>query len=395
MEGFFSWDKIQKSAPTGLIPKCGSCGLYRKCNSPKMEPWGEGARKVLIVGDFPGETEDERGRPFVGKGGQLLEESIRAAGRSFRRDPILTNAIICHPPGNKMPQNGKEVEWCRPNLMKTIAEHKPRVIVTLGREALESVLTGTWEEIGELNRWTGWKIPLKDHWLIPTWHPTEILRERNEVKQKMFVDHLDFAFSVQERPKPQPDLTKIVMRIYDERHIVEAIDEIEGQGISTAFDYETNCLKPEYPKARIHSAALSNGKMTIAYPWIGKAVERTSRFLRSKIPKVAANWKFEQRWTMKILGHPIRNLDFDTMLGAHVLDNRPGICSLKFQLFIQFGIPPYDTRVKPYLEAVEGSHYNRIHELDMGEVLQYNGIDSWGEKKLARRQQKALGYTTD
>jgi len=396
MEGFFQWGEVKKAAPVGLSPKCGSCGLYRKCNTPKMEPWGEGKLKVLIVGDQPGDTEDELGRPFTGKPGQLLQESIRAIGRSFKRDSLMTNAIICRPPEDRMPQNGKEILWCKPNLTKVIREFKPRVVIALGRSAMKSMLEGIWEEIGELNRWTGYQIPMNGFWLCPTWHPSDVLKERNRVMEKMFTDQLDAAFSLKEAPAAQPNLEKIVTKLYEEREIVKAIEEIEGAGITSAFDYETNCLKPEYPKARIHSASISNGKLTIAYPWIGKAVKATSRFLQSKkVKKVAANMKFEQRWTMKMLGHPIEALDLDTMLATHAMDNRPGICSLKFQLFVQFGIAPYDTHVKPFLEAVEGSHYNRIHEVDMGTILQYNGIDSWGEKKLARKQLKQLGYVTD
>jgi hypothetical protein len=78
------------------------------------------------------------------------------------------------------------------------------------------------------------------------------------------------------------------------------------------------------------------------------------------------------------------------MLAAHCLDNRPGICSLKFQAFINLGVPSYNERIAPYLEASHGP-YNRIHEILLDDLLHYNGIDSLLEVKLAQYQRRKMG----
>lgn len=394
MEGFFHLSEFHKQAPSSdLAPKCGACGLYKTCESPKIKPWGNGALRVLIVGEAPGKTEDEQDRPFVGPSGQYLREAIGRVGYNFQEDILSTNAIICRPPNNKLSKDAKEVGYCRANLVKTIRKFKPKVIITLGRKPLQSVLAPFWkDDIGILDRWIGWTIPTKDYWICPTWHPSFLLREENKLMDRMFLGHLEAALKLHEKPSKIPDLTDRVTKLYDERAIYEAVRKFDQAGRPCAFDYETNCLKPEYPEARIFSCAISDGETTIAYPFFGKAITATSMFLKSgRTKKIASHLKYEERWTIKHLGHPVSNWDWDTYLGAHALDNRPGICSLKFQSFVLLGIPSYNEPIAPYLESVGRSHYNRIKEIETGMLLEYNGLDAYLEVRIARRQQRQIG----
>lgn len=400
MEGFFKPAEIRSTRPGGdLAPKCGACGLYKGCRHPKMVPWGSGSLGALVVGEAPGEQEDAEGQPFVGASGEFLREAVGRAGFNFD-DLRITNAIICHPPDNKMPQKGREVGYCRPNLVKTIEEFRPRVLITLGKSALESVLQPYWkDDLLTLDRWVGWKIPAEKHWICPTWHPSYILRERNPavrgLMERMFVQHVEAALSIDSDPPEIPDFKDKVEQVFDERAIWDALKWFDTQGGLIAFDYETNSLKPEYPKSRIYSAAVSNGRRTVAYPWTPRAKAATSILLRSsRTRKVASNMKFEQRWTIKHLGHPITNLDLDTVVAAHVLDNRPKIASLKFQAFVLMGVPSYNDHVHPFLESADGSHYNRIHEVEITELLHYNGIDAFLEMHLGRRQRIILAEET-
>lgn len=396
MEGFFKPAEIRSSRPGGdLAPKCGACGLYKGCQSPKMEPWGSGSLGALIVGEAPGEQEDKMDQPFVGASGEFLREAVSRAGYSFD-DLRITNSIICHPPNNKMPRDGKEVEWCRPNLVRTLEEFQPRVVITLGKHALSTVVKPYWkDDLLTLDRWVGWKIPAPKHWICPTWHPSFILRERNPavrgVMERLFIQHIEAALNINSDPPEIPDFKDKVELLFDERAIWNALKWFDDQGGLTAFDYETNSLKPEYPKSQIYSAAVSNGRRTVAYPWTERSRQATSIYLRSpRTRKIAANMKFEQRWTIKHLGHPITNLDLDTVVAAHVLDNRPKIGSLKFQAFVLMGVPSYNDHVHPYLESTDGSHYNRIHEVEITELLLYNGIDAFLEMHLGRRQRIML-----
>jgi uracil-DNA glycosylase family 4 len=74
---FFAPSLVVSEKPAGLLPKCGSCGLYKDCTSPKMPPAGKGRRKILIVGEAPSKADDERGQHLQGKAGRQLESQTR------------------------------------------------------------------------------------------------------------------------------------------------------------------------------------------------------------------------------------------------------------------------------------------------------------------------------
>lgn len=393
MKGFFPSSRVQQERPdAGLMPKCGACRLFRSCQAPKMEPYGKGQRRVLVIGEAPGETEDERGRPFVGKAGQFLREVLDGLDINLDKDALTTNACICRPPKNRTPDE-KQIGYCRPNLLRTIAMFRPRVIVTLGRSALAGILgAGYWLDIGPLERWTGWRIPLSDYWICPTFHPSYLLRTNSPVLDRMFTQHLAMAFGIQNYPPRQPDFEQLIELVYDEQDIADRIKDLHAQGGWVAVDYETNCIKPDYEQSYIASCAMSNGKQTISFPFVGKAAEATGKLLRSdRTRKIASNLKFEEQWTRKKFGHGVNNWGWDTMLASHCLDNRPGICSLKFQAFVRLGVPVYNEKISPYLDPGRG-RYNRVREIDTSNLLFYGGMDALLEYRLAMRQRRDLDY---
>ena len=394
MKGFFPSNVVLRDQPGSLLPKCGSCGLFKTCESPKMEPYGKGRSRVLVVGEAPGQTEDEEGRPFIGKAGQFLRTQLEALEIDLDEDAWTTNALICRPPHNATPDD-RQIGYCRPNLLNAIQRFQPRVVLTLGRSALASALAPYWRDTGPLERWVGWPIPLENHWLCPTYHPSYLLRMRNPLMDRLFAEHLEQAFTIEQDPPQASDYKSAIEILYDEQEIYEAIRAINERGGWVAVDYETNCLKPEYPEARIVSCAISNGKQTIAYPWTGKAIVATGMFLRSPTTrKIASNLKFEERWTRREFGCGVTFWGWDTMLAAHCLDNRPGICSLKFQSLVKLGVPVYNENIEPYLSSGSG-HYNRIGEIDIKSLLLYNGMDALLEWRLARKQRKEMGYCDD
>lgn len=356
-----------------------------------MEPFGEGGLEVLVVGEAPGKTEDIKGRPFIGKAGTFLRETLAEFKVRLDRDAWTTNALICRPPSNKTPDD-KQISYCRPNLVNTIREHRPRVIVTLGRAALVSVLTPYWRDFGPMEKWVGWQIPLADHWVCPTYHPSYMLRMSNQLLDRLFYDHLRAAFRIKRPPPPAFDYEKHIEILYDDRKVWNALREMDSIGGWVSADYEGNCLKPEYPKGRIVSCAVSNGERTISYLWTPKNRIATGKFLRSKrTRKIAANLKHEERWTRKEFGHGVRNWGWDTILATHVFDNRPGIKSLKFQALVKLGLPSFNENIEPYLHSTN-SHYNRIEEIDKGQLLLYGGMDALVEHRLAMVQRKEMGY---
>ncbi len=394
-----------------LIPRCGACGLHEHCDSPKMPVWGEGRRKVLVVGEAPGSVEDKEGRPFIFTTGQHLRKALAPLGVDLDRDCWVTNSLRCWPwtwahkeGGTKYKKNRTptelEIDHCRPNLLNAIRELNPEVILLLGNAPVKSLIGWLWkEDPGGIGKWAGWTIPCQrlNAWICPTYHPSYLLREENPVLDRMWAKHLEAAFSLEGRPwKEVPDYPSKVWRILDPRHASPVL-EIMSQGHRpVAFDYETDRLKPDHPDARIVCCSASDGETTIAYPWVGEAVQATRDFLRSPVPKIAQNLKFEHRWSIAQLGCKVRNWVFDTMVAAHVLDNRQGVAGLKFQAFVLLGQESYDDRVKPYLKSQGGGNSpNKLPEVvregGLNGLLLYCGLDSLLEWEIAQIQAEKLG----
>lgn len=387
--------------PLYTVPQCGACGLYKTCISPKMPVDGEGRKKILICAEAPGGQEDEQGKPLVGASGQLLQEALALCGIDMRKDCWLTNSVICHPKGNLLPPTA--VDYCRPNVVEAVKTLNPKVILALGSVAVKSLFGWLWrEDPGGVERWAGFQVPVQkiNAWICPIYHPAAILRKRQQkgTSELWFHRHLQAATALKDRPWGDvPDYKKqIKVYLTPDTEVLDRIRVLCESEKPIAFDYETTCAKPEVSGAEIYSVSFSDGESAFAVPWTGKKLAGVVKeFLTSRVPKVASNLKFEYRWGLKRLGITTkgvtaRNGAWDTMLAAHVLDNRPGICSIKFQAFRWLGVDAWDAKVKPYLKSVGSSPLNRIRECDLKELLWYNAMDSFYEFLVAEKQRKAI-----
>ncbi|MDE3054726.1 MAG: uracil-DNA glycosylase [Gemmatimonadota bacterium] len=151
------------------VAACTKCGLHKGARNPVP---GEGNPQagLMCVGEAPGATEDETGRPFVGQAGQLLTK-ILAAIDLKREDVFIGNVLKHRPPGNRNPLPD-EVKACSPYLIRQIELIRPKVILALGTFAAQTLLD-TKLTIGKLrgqvHRYYG--VPL-----IVTYHPAALLR---------------------------------------------------------------------------------------------------------------------------------------------------------------------------------------------------------------------------
>jgi DNA polymerase len=137
---------------------------------------GNPAAELMFVGEGPGGDEDQQGEPFVGKAGQLLTKMIEAMG--FRREEVyIANVVKCRPPGNRDPEND-EIDACEPFLKAQIAAVKPRVLVALGRFAVQTLLRDPTPISKQRGRWRTYE-GVK---LMPTFHPAYLLRNPAEKK---------------------------------------------------------------------------------------------------------------------------------------------------------------------------------------------------------------------
>jgi uracil-DNA glycosylase family 4 len=395
-KGFFSQSEYQSTREIydRTTPHCGLCGLYKDCRNPKLKPYGYGNKKILIVAEAPGEKEDRLKIHLAGSAGKLLRRTLRKSGVSLDDDCLITNALICRRDGSKKPSD-EMITACRPNLFKTIKQFRPKAIILLGGAAMQSMLPVIFKSpVDRVDRWADYYIPCQkpNAWITATYHPSFILDAKNPVYKLQFEKHIkEIIKRGKERPwKELPKYKDQIEVILNPAKAAKEINRIRKSGGAISFDYETNCLKSNYPGAKIYSCSISwKGKRTIAYPWKREAIAATSLILKSPMPKIAANLKFENVWTKNHLGHWVRNWKHDTMLAAHVLNNSPKVSSLTFQAFVNLGQPCYDQTVKPYLKSGK-SKLNKIKDLDLRDLLLYNGLDSLLEYKLGRMQMKLL-----
>lgn len=137
---------------------------------------GDPNAELMFIGEAPGHDEDLQGEPFVGRAGQLLTKMIEAMG--FARSSVyIANIIKCRPPDNRYPEPD-EAETCIPFLYQQIDAIKPKIIVTLGNLATQTLLetkTGITTLRGNFLDYRGTK-------LMPTYHPAFLLRNPNMKK---------------------------------------------------------------------------------------------------------------------------------------------------------------------------------------------------------------------
>lgn len=163
------------------VAGCQACGL---CEGRRNTVFGTGDERAdwLIVGEAPGENEDLQGEPFVGQAGKLLDNMLKALGLDRQDKVFIANVLKCRPPGNRNPDPA-EVAQCQPFLQRQVELLQPRIILAMGRFAVQSLLQTT-EPIGRLrgraHQYQG--VPL-----VVTYHPAYLLRNLPD-KAKAWAD---------------------------------------------------------------------------------------------------------------------------------------------------------------------------------------------------------------
>lgn len=181
------WDALAQA-----VAQCRACDL---CNGRRNTVFGSGDQRAewLIVGEAPGEGEDLQGEPFVGQAGQLLDNMLKALGLNRRQHVYITNALKCRPPGNRNPEP-QEVAQCEPFLRRQVELLQPRIILAMGRFAVQALLQSS-EPIGKLrgrvHRYHG--VPV-----VVTYHPAYLLRNLAD-KGRAWAD-LCLALEVLQQP---------------------------------------------------------------------------------------------------------------------------------------------------------------------------------------------------
>ena len=180
------WEVLQQA--------CMACRACTLCETRNNVVFGVGnpQAEVLFIGEGPGENEDLRGEPFVGRAGQLLDKMLEAVGLSRKHNIYIANMVKCRPPKNRDPLP-EEQEACAAWLSRQIEYLQPKIIVCLGRIAAFSFISPDFK----VTRQHGQFFEKDGRWYMGMFHPAAILRNPNQ-KPLAFADFLALLDKIEE-----------------------------------------------------------------------------------------------------------------------------------------------------------------------------------------------------
>lgn len=410
--GFFSREEVGHGHKIQRLIGCGACGLNKNCITPSLKAAGKGEKGILIISEIPCDEEDRSGRLMRGSASDWLKSKLKSYGIRIERDCKKIAAVSCRTPNGRAPTSN-EITMCRPTIWKEIDTFKPETILLLGNAAVESFLGERWaEKPGGINKWRGWVIPDRktQAWVAPLFHPSYVLRSTAKRKWGadksselfapvvgvIFDQDLERALSRSEAPFPVfKEEEKAVEIILNPNHLLSELTKIKNKGDSFAFDFETTGLKPHAPGHKIISCAVSttmDHAISFLMPERGPAVKMLRQLFSSRnIRKRAHNINFESHWAKVRYRTDVLGWEWDSMIAAHMLDNRTGITGLKFQVYVNFGVIDYAKHMKGYLESSGGPNgINRAQEAPVQDLLMYNGLDALFQFGLSEIQMPLL-----
>lgn len=390
----------KKHIPVQLMNQmgCKACPMDKALGleSPKMLPSGTSNPLIYILGEAPGETEDQKGEPFVGESGRILRSGF--SREVMREDVRVSNTIRCHPPKNRDPDL-PEIECCRGYVEKDIEESKPLVVIGTGNIPLHSI-TGM---SGGVGRWRGKLIASRigshPFWYFPIFHPSYVLRNQRKYGKSevevCFEHDLEDIQRLVYRKKLKPPV--IYDAPYDEgieiitgesgsdfNRLEDILNKLAKEEVS-AIDLETIGLRPYTNEAKIVTCAVGTFDKTVAFPldhpeggWSSNTRSKVWGLLREYLlfggRQVAHKVGFEMEWLAYFLGQEILGRVHweDTLAQAHTLDERPGN-SLDDLTRQYFGF---------FLKDQTRVDVKRILQFPLREVLRYNGMDTKWDHKM-------------
>ena len=166
-----TWELFERQ-----VESCDRCALCRQIRH-KVPGQGDRNAPLMLIGEGPGQQEDEQGLAFVGAAGQLLTKMLAAI--SLPRERVyICNIVKCRPPYNRVPTEA-EAEACLMHLRMQAWLVRPKVIVLLGSTAAKTLLNPNIRITRERGIWT----ERKGVWMLPTYHPSALLRDETKKPQ--------------------------------------------------------------------------------------------------------------------------------------------------------------------------------------------------------------------
>ncbi|MDO5435167.1 MAG: uracil-DNA glycosylase [Clostridia bacterium] len=166
-----SWELFDRQ-----VQECRMCPLYAGAKN-KVPGQGDRQSPLMLIGEGPGQVEDEQGLAFVGPAGQLLTKMLGAVG--LPRDRVyICNIVKCRPPQNRVPEP-TEADACKLHLRIQTALIRPKVILLLGSTAAKNTLDPEFRITRQRGQW----FERKGVWMMATYHPSALLRDASKKKE--------------------------------------------------------------------------------------------------------------------------------------------------------------------------------------------------------------------
>jgi DNA polymerase-1 len=336
--------------------RCESCPLRK---APYVPSWVPDDPQFIIVGEAPGADEVLRGRPFVGRAGQLLQSRLAAVGLDFERAAVL-NVASCRPPNNQLPSEA--AKCCLPGLaneLRQIRESASRRLYVL---ALGQTATNALNPSSASFTMTA----LRGRWIkgvcLPTWHPAYVLRAPSK-DTEFRADLEKFARVVRGEAEPggsTPPLPSALIA----KSIEEAREflEVRSGGV-WAFDLETDQIDWQRDRILCMCVATSTDECIVIPDSLLYTPECTdllvAQFSRADVKWVGHNAKFDMHFLAHQIGvHNVR-VDYDTLIAHYALDeNSPH--ALKTLLFEYFGYEDYEKALVQRFLKSRNDRYGKV-----------------------------------
>ena len=176
------FDHLDAEQLASVCRDCQRCGLAQH-RTQVVVGHGVIPADVMVIGEGPGEQEDLKGIPFVGRSGQLLTKIFESAGLDRDKDLFITNTVKCRPPQNRTPVS-EEIEACRDYLIRQLQLIKPKVLLLVGAPALKTILGDTPSISKVRGQWVTMDVDYMESplYVMPIFHPSYLLRQSSKEK---------------------------------------------------------------------------------------------------------------------------------------------------------------------------------------------------------------------
>lgn len=373
-------------------PNCASCHLIK---NSKLMLYGEGKKRILILLEKQDPIQQTSKTYAIGDRFTWIKETLASFGIDISLDCWVTSTVACF--GNTI--TATQAQCCFPYLKDTIKKLKPELVIAFGDMSAKVLFSRVVEKDASCQAVHGLLHNSREFGcnIMSTFTPHSNVKGNrpDSIDDLLIKRDIKIALESLKAPrriwKEETDCVKIL----NDTDAVKCMEDMiqNSKRRMSAFDYETNCLRPYNKNSKLWSVSIcEHPDVSYAFMLNENTIPQFRKWLQTQhILKIAHNSHFERLWSIVKLGINPALLNIDTMLLAHALDNRDmGGLSIKFLAPIFIGTTVWNANVEAELKPSDkdikqyGTYaINTIHRIPKRILLTYNAIDSLVEYRTA------------